>query len=138
MAPKPDNPAEPFKKALAEATRALADDSDLAVTYSVDPPGMSNEAVRLPQVTRRMSREEVMQARGAGDAYALRLRFHDDATHSRYMPSGDMARGLFEALETARCEAIGARAMPGVAANLDARMAESARRMGFGDIKDVA
>jgi len=138
MAPKPDNPAEPFKKALAEATRALADDSDLAVSYSVDPPGMSADSVRLPQVTRRMSREEVMQARGAGDAYALRLRFHDDATHARYLPSGDMARGLFEAMETARCEAIGSRAMPGVAANLDARMAESARRMGYGDVKDVS
>ena len=137
MAPKPENPAEPFKKALAEATRAIADDSDLAVSYSVDPPGLSNEAVRLPQVTRRMSREEVLQARGAGDAYALRLRFHDDATHSRYLPQGDMARGLFEALETARCEAIGSKAMPGVAANLDARMAETAKRMGYGDIRSV-
>ncbi|MEM1314931.1 MAG: cobaltochelatase subunit CobT, partial [Pseudomonadota bacterium] len=94
MAPKPDNPAEPFKKALAEATRAMADEQELAVTYSVDPPGMSNDAVRLPQVSRRMTRDEVLQARGAGDAYALRLRFHDHGTHARYMPQGDMARSL--------------------------------------------
>ncbi|MEM6743131.1 MAG: cobaltochelatase subunit CobT [Pseudomonadota bacterium] len=138
MAPKPDNPAEPFKKALAEATRAMADDQDLAVTYSVDPPGMSNEAVRLPQVSRRMTRDEVLQARGAGDAYALRLRLHDGVTHARYMPQGDMARSLFEAMETARCEAIGARAMPGVADNLDARMADAARRLGFSDIRQQA
>ena len=133
-----DNPADPFKKALAEATRAMANDSDLSVTYSVDPPGMANDSVRLPQVTRRMSRDEVVAARGAGDAYALRMRFHDDAVHNRYLPQGEMARALFETMETARCESIGAKQMPGVAANLDARLAENARRLGYGDIKDAA
>ena len=39
-----DNPADPFKKALAEATRVLADDPDLGVTYSVDPPGLSGDS----------------------------------------------------------------------------------------------
>ena len=34
-----DNPADPFKKALAEATRTMADDPDMTVTYSVDPCG---------------------------------------------------------------------------------------------------
>ena len=45
-----DNPADPFKKALAEATKVMADDPDLTVTYSVDPPGMTNDTLRLPQV----------------------------------------------------------------------------------------
>ena len=36
-----DNPADPFKKALAEATKVMADDGDLSVTYSVDPPGLT-------------------------------------------------------------------------------------------------
>jgi cobaltochelatase CobT len=98
---------------------------------------MSNENVRLPQVTRRMSREEVVAARGAGDAYGLRQRFHDDATHTKYLPEGEMARALFEAMETARCESIGAKAMPGVAQNLDARLAEAAKKMGYADIKDA-
>ena len=133
-----DNPADPFKKALAEATKVMADDPELAVTYSVDPAGQTSDTIRLPQVSRRMTRDEVLQARGAGDAYALRLRFHDDGTHAKYMPQGDMARSLFEAMEPARCEAIGAKAMPGVADNLDARMAEAARRMGFSDIRQQA
>jgi cobaltochelatase CobT len=34
-----DNPADPFKKALAEATRTMADDPEMTVTYSVDPAG---------------------------------------------------------------------------------------------------
>ena len=28
-----DNPADPFKKALAEATKTMADDPDLTVSY---------------------------------------------------------------------------------------------------------
>ena len=66
-----DNPADPFKKALADATRTMADDPDMTVTYSVDPAGMNKEGVRLPQVSRRMTRDEVLLARGTADAFAL-------------------------------------------------------------------
>jgi cobaltochelatase CobT len=138
MTRPPDNPSEPFKKALAEATKALAGQPDLTVAYSVDPPGFTKESMRLPQVTRRMTRDEVMLARGTADAYALRLRFHDDATHRHYTPSGETAVALFEALETARCEAIGARAMPGTAENIDAKIADEARRLGFAEITDAS
>ena len=131
-----DNPAEPFKKALAEATKAMAGQAELTVAYSVDPPGCSGNAMRLPQVTRRMTRDEVMLARGVADAYALRLRYHDDATHRRYAPQGDMAAALFEAMETARCEAMGARVMPGTAGNIDAKIADEARRGGYAEITD--
>ena len=133
-----DNPADPFKKALTEATRTLADDPDLAVSFSVDPPGMTGETMRLPQVTRRMTREEVLLARGTADGFALRKRFHNDATHARYMPQGQMARDLYDAMETARCEAVGARHMPGTASNIDARIAHEAERKGYAQIRSQA
>lgn len=133
-----DNPADPFKKALADATRTLANEPEMKVSYSVDPPGLSNDSARLPQVTRRMTRDEVMLARGVADAYALRTRFHDSSTHARYTPQGDMARDIYEAMETARCESVGTRAMPGCAGNIDAKIAADARRMGYADIKEAA
>ncbi|MBR9864069.1 MAG: cobaltochelatase subunit CobT [Rhodobacteraceae bacterium] len=133
-----DNPADPFKKALAEATKAMANEPELNVTYTVDPPGQSNDAMRLPQVTRRMTRDEVMLARGTADAYAMRHRFHNEATHNRYAPQGEMARSLYEAMETARCEAMGARAMPGTAGNIDAKISNEAAKMGFAQIQDAA
>jgi cobaltochelatase CobT len=131
-----DNPADPFKKALAEATRVLADDPDLGVTYSVDPPGLSGDSLRLPQVSRRMTREEVLLARGTADALALRHRYHDLGTAARYAPPGAMARDLMEAMETARCEAIGARDMPGTAGNIDAKIGHEARRKGYGEVRE--
>ncbi|MCC6304761.1 MAG: cobaltochelatase subunit CobT [Rhodobacteraceae bacterium] len=132
-----DNPADPFKKALAEATRTLADERELNVTFTVDPPGMTREAVRLPQVSRRMSRDEVMLARGTADAFALKRRYHDGAVHARYLPQGPMARDLYEAMETARCEALGARAMPGTATNIDARIAQEADRKGWAQLREA-
>ncbi|WP_127903445.1 cobaltochelatase subunit CobT [Solirhodobacter olei] len=131
---KPDNPAEPFKKALAEATKTMAQDAELTVSYSVDPPGMSGEAIRLPQVSRRMTRDEVLLARGTADAFALRHRFHDAKTHARFAPQGQMARDLYEAMETARCEAMGAREMPGTSGNIDAKIAHEAERRGYSQI----
>ncbi|MDJ0826906.1 MAG: cobaltochelatase subunit CobT [Rhodobacter sp.] len=133
-----DNPAEPFKKALAEATKVIADDPELAVSFTVDPPGMTNDAVRLPQVSRRMTKNEVLLARGTADAYALRLKYHDEGTHNRYAPQGQMARDLYEAMETARCEAVGARAMPGTAGNIDAKIASEADRRGYGQITQAS
>jgi cobaltochelatase CobT len=126
-----DNPADPFKKALAEATKVMADDRELNVTYTVDPSGISGETVRLPQVTRRMARDEVLLARGVADALALRHKFHDAATHARYLPQGEMARTLYEAMETARCEAVGARVMPGTASNIDHKIADEAAKRGY-------
>ena len=133
-----DNPADPFKKALTGATKAMANDAEMSVSYSVDPPGLSSDTMRLPQVTRRMTRDEVMLARGTADAFAMRRRFHNAGTHARYAPQGEIAAALYEAMETARCEAVGARAMPGTAGNIDAKIAEECRRKGYAQVTDAA
>jgi cobaltochelatase CobT len=133
-----DNPADAFKKALSEATKVLANDPDLNVSYSVDPAGLSGDAMRLPQVSRRMTRDEVMLARGTADAMALNRRYHNGQTHARYTPQGEMARELYEAMETARCEAVGARDMPGTAGNIDAKIAHDAMRKGYDQVKQAA
>ncbi|AJE47904.1 cobaltochelatase subunit CobT [Celeribacter indicus] len=134
MSKPSDNPADPFKKALAEATKVLADDPDLTVTYSMDPSGLTNDTVRLPQVSRRMSKEEVLIARGTADALALRHRFHDTAMFQKFAPAGQMAFDIYNALETARCEAAGARYMPGTAKNIDAKIGNEAQRRGYDGI----
>lgn len=138
MSKPSDNPADPFKKALAEATKTLANDFEMSVTYSVDPAGMSRDGIRLPQVSRRMTRDEILLARGTADAFALKRKFHDEAVAARYAPTGPMAREIFDAMETARCEAVGARAMPGTAGNIEAKIAHEAERKGYAQITDKA
>ncbi|RYH07673.1 cobaltochelatase subunit CobT [Tropicimonas sp. IMCC6043] len=131
---KSDNPADPFKKALSEAARVIADDPEMGVVFTVDPPGLTNDQMRLPQVSRRMTRDEVLLARGTADALALKRRYHDAGVHQRYLPAGQMAIELYEAMETARCESVGARVMPGTASNIDSKIETEARRKGYGQI----
>ena len=138
MTNKTDNPADPFKKALAEATKVMADDPELTVSFSVDPPGQTAEAVRLPQVSRRMSADEVLLARGTADAFAMQRKYRDADTFERYNPQGELARAIYDAMYTARCEAVGARAMPGTAGNIDAKIANDAERKGYAQVKDAS
>ncbi len=136
MVMKPtDNPADPFKKALAEATKTLADDAELSVTYTVDPSGIAGDVMRLPQISRRLTRDEVLVARGTADALAMKRRHHDPAMGARYAPPGPMARELYDAMETARCEALGARDMPGTLTNIDAKIAHEAVKRGYASLR---
>ncbi|MDH5798197.1 MAG: cobaltochelatase subunit CobT, partial [Paracoccaceae bacterium] len=138
MAKPSDNPADPFKKALAEATKVMADDPELSVSYTVDPPGLTNDGIRLPQVSRRMTRAEVLLARGTADSLALQKKYHNPATFNRYVPQGQLARDIYQAMETARCEAVGAKSMPGTAGNIDAKIANEAERRGYGQVRQAS
>ena len=133
-----DNPADPFKKALSEATKVMANDPELTVSYSVDPSGLAGDQMRLPQVSRRMTRDEVLLARGTADALAMHRRYHDEGVHARYRPAGRMAQDLYEAMETARCEAMGARDMPGTAGNIDAKISAEATKLGYEQISQAS
>ncbi len=132
-----NSPTDAFKQALAETARTIAGEPELEVSYTADPSGVVGRKMRLPQVSRRMPAREVALARGQADAMALRLRNHDAATHMRRMPQGDGAREVYEALETARCEMVGAQAMPGVARNLDAVLTERGERANWATMTDA-
>ena len=70
---------------------------------------------------------------------ALRLACHDDAVHRRLAPDGQAARAVFDAVEQARVEAIGARRMAGVASNLSAMLEDRYHRGGkYEEITDRA
>jgi cobaltochelatase CobT len=125
------SPAEIFKRATAATLRAIAERDDVTVAFGPDAAGASGARIRLPNPPRDLPAEETAQLRGAADSLALRLRYHDDQVHSRRCPGGPLARAVFEAVEQARVEALGARRMTGVAANLAAMLDEQYRRQGF-------
>jgi cobaltochelatase CobT len=56
--------------------------------------------------------------RAFGDRLALRARFHDPATHGRHRPSDAPECDLFDTLEQARLDALGAQWLQGIARNL--------------------
>lgn len=58
--------------------------------------------------------------RAAGDRLALRTRFHSDASHRQHRPQEGAAAEIYDALELARLDALGAQWLEGVAQNLTA------------------
>ena len=123
--------ADKFKRATVATVRALARDPAVQVGFSHEPSGITGKRVRLPVPGRDLDRASLALVRGGADAAALRLRYHDAKIHKRRQPAGDSARQIFDALEQARCEALGARGMAGVAQNLEAAMLDRFRRQGW-------
>ncbi len=113
-----DNPLESFRHALAGATRAMARDAEVELGFTSDVPTLAGKAVKAPMPGRGFGPKEVAEARGFADAAALRLRHHNEKLHARHAPADDVARAVFDAAEQARVEALGARGMAGVSANL--------------------
>jgi len=114
-----DNPIEAFRHALASATRALAQEPEAEVGFTSDMPSAHGKHIKAPMPGRSLTARDVAEARGFADAAALKLRHHNEALHARGQPVDDVARAVFDAAEQARVEALGARAMEGVRANLD-------------------
>ncbi len=124
-----DNPAAELERAIAVCLRTVAGKPELQVTYSTERPVATETRARLPQMSRRPAAHEIARTRGVADRLALRLAFHDDEVHIRHLPRTAKGQALFDALEDARIEALGARAMPGMAANMQAALEqEYARR----------
>ena len=131
-------PNEPFKRAVAGCLRAIARKPELEVAFAAERPGIAGNKVRLPEPARKLTRQEAAIVRGHSDALALRLACHDPVMHRKLVPGGQQARAVFDAVEQARVEAIGARRMSGVASNLAAMLDDRFHRGKFDDITDRA
>ncbi len=131
---KPAPSTEPFKQSVSGTMRAISGEPELEVIFSGDRPGLSGMSARLPEPSRKINAREIAITRGLSDSIALRIACHDKAVHSKNMPQGPDARAIFEAVEQARCEAVGARRMQGVADNLSVMLDDRFRKSGAPDI----
>jgi cobaltochelatase CobT len=135
-------PQEPFKRAVAGCMRALARTPELEVTFAPEKPALigsgATAKARLPEPPRKLSPRDTAIVRGHADAMALRLACHDNDVHRRLVPQGSAARSVFDAVEQARVEAIGARRMEGVASNLGAMLDDRYHRSNLGEVTDRA
>jgi cobaltochelatase CobT len=130
-----ESPLDRFRRTTGATMRAMARRDDLHVTFSSNAQGLSGTEMRLSQPGRDLSQQEASRVRGEADAEALRLRYHDSKVHSQNRPQNTVAREVFDAVEQARCEALGAQGMAGVASNLDAAMNERYKARGYTNIE---
>lgn len=132
-------PAEPLKRAVSGAMKAIARKPEMEIVFAADKPSLVGERARLPEPPRKLTANDVAILRGHADSMALRLACHDSAVHRRAAPEGDAARAVFDAVEQSRVECVGSRRMSGVAGNISAMLEDRYHRGGrYEEITDRA
>src|ERR1700681_2508995 len=133
-----ESPTEPFKRAVTGCLRAIARRPELEVSFAAERPGMVGGKARLPEPPRKLGLADAAIVRGHADSIALKLACHDPLVHRKLVPGGQQARAVFDAVEQARVEALGARRMAGVAKNLPPMLDDRFHRGKFDEVTDRA
>ncbi len=118
--------------------RAISGDHELEVAFAKDKPALAGNRARLPEMPKKPTKTDIAVTRGIGDSMALKRACHDLRIHSKFAPEGKQARAVYDAVEQARVEAIGSRAMMGVADNLDFMLEDKYAKANLADVRDKA
>ncbi|MGE0500814.1 MAG: cobaltochelatase subunit CobT [Rhizobiaceae bacterium] len=136
--PKAVGDADAFKRAVTVCMRAISGDRELEVAFAKERPALAGSRARLPELPKKATATDIAVTRGLGDSMALKRACHDIRVHTRLAPEGKQARAVFDAVEQARVEAIGARAMQGVAANIGSMLEDKYAKANLADVRDRA
>ena len=113
-----ESPIEQFKQVLTGTARALAHEPEVELAFTADAPSQAGKNFKVPMPGRLLPPDQVAEARGFADSFALKLKHHNPARHAALRPAEVIAGAAFDAVENARVEALGSRNMAGIAANL--------------------
>ncbi|WP_394761495.1 cobaltochelatase subunit CobT [Phenylobacterium sp.] len=138
MPKNPESPLEPFKRALINATRSLAESPDLEIVYSGEGPQLSGNRAVLPHPPRDLTPIDAARIRGFADQMALRIAHHDAVAHAKTRPATVQGQPIYDGIEQARLEAIGANALGGVRENLKAVHEQAWAKRAFNQIEALA
>ncbi len=117
---------EVFKSATEAVLKALSGTKDVSVNYSANetttatrlPFSDQYKAAKLPALGDTSQEKQKGLIRAASDMRAMHFAHHNAATHKQRRPDDGEAALIWDAIERARCEAIGMRNYRGVAQNL--------------------
>ena len=134
--PKGGSDTDAFKRAVTVCVRAIAGDNEMEVAFAKDRPALAGNRARLPELPKKPTRNDIAVTRGLGDSMALKRACHDLKIHAKLAPEGKQARAVFDAVEQARVEAIGSRAMQGVADNIGSMLEDKYAKANLTDVTD--
>ena len=134
--PKAGTETDSFKRAMTVAMRAISNDKEMEVAFAKDKPAIAGNRARLPELPKKPTSADIAVTRGIGDSLALRRACHDQRIHTRLAPEGKQARAVYDAVEQARVEAIGARAMAGVAGNIGAMLEDRYTKANLAEVRN--
>ena len=129
-----------IKRVTEAAVKAVAARDDVTVAFAPGAHGLTQtedgSQARLPTPARQFAKGDLYALRGEADAAALRLRYNDRKTFNRQRPMGGNSADLFDIAEQARVEALGSRALTGVAQKLGNYHEVRSREKGYHLVTD--
>ncbi|MCV6546811.1 MAG: cobaltochelatase subunit CobT [Cohaesibacter sp.] len=123
------NPNQAFKRSVGGTLKAIAGHGELEVHFSGDRPILTQKSARLPEPVRNLTPQAAAIVRGQADSLALKVACHNSQIHAKHVPDGARAKSVFDAVEQARVESIGARQMQGLAHNVAAMLEDRYSRI---------
>lgn len=133
-----EDPSERFKRATAAAIKAIGHVAEVEVSFDHGLGTVSGDRIKVPAPTSLVDEAQVAETRGAADVAAVRLRYHDTTMHAMHKTGENLPDAVFDALEQARCEALGARRLSGLGSNIGAHLAKQCKQKGYDHIKSNA
>ena len=118
--------------------RAISGDHELEVGFAKDKPALAGNRARLPELPKKPTGVDIAVTRGLGDSMALKRACHDLRIHTKFAPEGKQARAVYDAVEQARVEAIGALRMTGVGDNIGHMLEDKFAKANLADVRDRA
>jgi cobaltochelatase CobT len=115
-------PLEAFRAVLTGTARAIAHEPEVELAYTADAPTQAGKNLKVPMPGRALPADQVAEARGFADGFALKLRHHNVALHSSHAPPEPAALACYDAVELVRYEVLGSKGYPGMSANLGAAL----------------
>ncbi len=126
-----------FKRATATALKAIGHCAEIEVAFVQGCDGLEGDRVKIQEPPAALSEADRTLVRGAADAAAVRLRYHDPflTISARLSPQ---AANAAAALEQARCEALGTRHMAGIGSNIGAYLASQCQQKELHAVQSTA
>jgi cobaltochelatase CobT len=136
--PKNGSDTDVFKRAVTVCMRAISGDHELEVGFAKDKPALAGNRARLPELPKKPTGADIAVTRGIGDSMALKRACHDLRIHTKFAPEGKQARAVYDAVEQARVEAIGALRMTGVGDNIGHMLEDKFAKANLAEVRDRA
>ena len=131
-----------FLELQAKVAQAVSGKSPLTVSgglnRATDDPLSTEDTIRTLMLSEHSTEQTIAHMRGQVDLAALVLRHHSGNAHRQSRPAEPRAASLFDALELVRVEALGSKAMEGVAQNIAERHATHCDLQGYARYSDEA
>jgi len=133
---------ESFKTALSSTLKALSTQKNIDVNFAASESALikslssETENISLPIPDRSLSPRNKSLMRAHSDAKALYLKHHNAQAHRANAPMDLTAKSVADAMEQARCEALGMNKMRGVKKNLTIALDERFKKLGYSTIEN--